>query len=580
MLFQKKHKIGDTIAKLRKEKGWTQNELADKLQVSDKAISKWESNKGDPSIEFLPALAELFGVTLDYLMTGKEVEEKIITMSKLELCAKKDDVNSYEKLCLSIDYKDENGKTIFDYIFKYESKNIFLKIFKSSDNYMNHYRENIAFLENFYYMRLLCNDMSIIRDFVRLEYEKSIIDNHLNAYKNYIAYNGSRYITIRRQIISDRIIELLLYGKNIDKYIRNTILSMYEDKDLKYYSPALSYPYIVLYAIKQKDWQLAKKLIDNALTFNKKNSEREVPEREVMEVYLGFIEYPKEVFDLLLNYMEFDLVKLVNETNKIYKEKYGNNSLYKGIYVIEDLNYQIEASKINHNERLTQKEKSLNLALHNDIIELDKLIAINDFDLYEKTIKKYPICECEKIYYDIKNSNYKTLFQFANLNNINYIINDLQKREMEKIESDFAFYVFDKQNNLEINKKYLDKYINKNEYFKLGLTTPNQPLKYRNVTKFPSEIFTLSKNYVFLEDVLNNDVRFIEKACKTATQQELDSALTKVQPNNFNAISILLNSGAKLHKTYYDDDYGCVDEIDEIGTEVLKQKIKNILGDK
>lgn len=43
MLFQKKHKIGDTIAKLRKEKGWTQNELADKLQVSDKAISKWES---------------------------------------------------------------------------------------------------------------------------------------------------------------------------------------------------------------------------------------------------------------------------------------------------------------------------------------------------------------------------------------------------------------------------------------------------------------------------------------------------------------------------------------------------------
>ncbi len=61
MLFQKKHKIGDTIAKLRKEKGWTQNELADKLQVIDKAISKRKSNKGDPSIEFLPALAELFG---------------------------------------------------------------------------------------------------------------------------------------------------------------------------------------------------------------------------------------------------------------------------------------------------------------------------------------------------------------------------------------------------------------------------------------------------------------------------------------------------------------------------------------
>ena len=77
-MFNKKHKIGDVISKLRKEKGWTQNELAEKLQVSDKAISKWESNKGDPSREFLPMLAELFGVTLDYLMTGKEQEEKII----------------------------------------------------------------------------------------------------------------------------------------------------------------------------------------------------------------------------------------------------------------------------------------------------------------------------------------------------------------------------------------------------------------------------------------------------------------------------------------------------------------------
>lgn len=71
------HKIGDCIAKFRKEKGWTQNDLADKLQVSNKAVSKWESNKGEPSIEFLPRLAELFGITLDCLMTGKEVKETI-----------------------------------------------------------------------------------------------------------------------------------------------------------------------------------------------------------------------------------------------------------------------------------------------------------------------------------------------------------------------------------------------------------------------------------------------------------------------------------------------------------------------
>ena len=57
-----KHSIGKTIACLRKEKGWTQVELAEKLNVSDKAISKWESEAGLPEISQLPIMAELFNV--------------------------------------------------------------------------------------------------------------------------------------------------------------------------------------------------------------------------------------------------------------------------------------------------------------------------------------------------------------------------------------------------------------------------------------------------------------------------------------------------------------------------------------
>ena len=82
--------IGKIISKLRKDKGLTQAQLAEKLNVSDKTISKWEQDSGSPSVEFFPALANLFNVTIDYLMTGKEPEERIITMSKIELCAEKD----------------------------------------------------------------------------------------------------------------------------------------------------------------------------------------------------------------------------------------------------------------------------------------------------------------------------------------------------------------------------------------------------------------------------------------------------------------------------------------------------------
>ena len=97
------HSIGKTIAELRKEKGWTQVELAEKLQVSDKAVSKWEKDDAFPSVEFFPLLAELFDVSIDYLMTGRAPQKEIVLMSKMELCAKNDDVSMLGSFRISSD---------------------------------------------------------------------------------------------------------------------------------------------------------------------------------------------------------------------------------------------------------------------------------------------------------------------------------------------------------------------------------------------------------------------------------------------------------------------------------------------
>lgn len=120
------HSIGKTIASLRKSMGWTQVELAEKLSVSDKAVSKWESEAGFPEISQLPAMASLFGVTIDYLMTGKTAEKEIITISKAELCAKNDDVALAEEV--KDLPNDENNKNIVDYILQYQSLNVFKKL--------------------------------------------------------------------------------------------------------------------------------------------------------------------------------------------------------------------------------------------------------------------------------------------------------------------------------------------------------------------------------------------------------------------------------------------------------------------
>jgi len=63
--------FGATITSLRKRHQLTQAELAAMISVSDKTISKWETGAGYPEITLLPKLASVFGVTVDYLLTGE-----------------------------------------------------------------------------------------------------------------------------------------------------------------------------------------------------------------------------------------------------------------------------------------------------------------------------------------------------------------------------------------------------------------------------------------------------------------------------------------------------------------------------
>ena len=60
--------FADKLIRLRKKNGWSQEELAEKLNVSRQAVSKWESAQTVPELEKLLQLSALFGVTTDYLL--------------------------------------------------------------------------------------------------------------------------------------------------------------------------------------------------------------------------------------------------------------------------------------------------------------------------------------------------------------------------------------------------------------------------------------------------------------------------------------------------------------------------------
>lgn len=67
-----KKTIGSFIAVLRKSKGMTQKELAEKLCVSDKAVSRWERDETAPDLTLIPVIADIFGVTSDEILRGEK----------------------------------------------------------------------------------------------------------------------------------------------------------------------------------------------------------------------------------------------------------------------------------------------------------------------------------------------------------------------------------------------------------------------------------------------------------------------------------------------------------------------------
>lgn len=74
--------IGDRISKYRKEKGLTQEELANMLGVSSQAVSKWENDASCPDVSLLPQLCKILGISTDELLTGDNDEVKLVPVEQ------------------------------------------------------------------------------------------------------------------------------------------------------------------------------------------------------------------------------------------------------------------------------------------------------------------------------------------------------------------------------------------------------------------------------------------------------------------------------------------------------------------
>lgn len=68
-------KIGEFLAKLRKEQGWTQEQLGERLGVTNKTVSRWEKGNYLPPVEMLQMMSQMYGLTINELLSGERLTQ-------------------------------------------------------------------------------------------------------------------------------------------------------------------------------------------------------------------------------------------------------------------------------------------------------------------------------------------------------------------------------------------------------------------------------------------------------------------------------------------------------------------------
>ncbi len=149
--------IGDRIKLKRKELGLTQLELGKKLNVTDRAVSKWEQNEGNPDMSIIAPLANALGVSLDYLIMGKDKEEKVVVKTPKEMLIETDDPKYLEKV---------NDLTFLD-IYNNKLINVFSYLVNNNMiiRYYNTMKVEKEYVSSILYMYLISNQIEKIKFF-------------------------------------------------------------------------------------------------------------------------------------------------------------------------------------------------------------------------------------------------------------------------------------------------------------------------------------------------------------------------------------------------------------------------------
>lgn len=478
--------LNERIKNLRKEKGWTQLQLAEKLNVTDKAVSKWEVGEANPDLTLIATIASLFGVSIDYLLTGKKEEEKISlddmdSEKRMHYLIKKDDADNFIKYgyLKSSNYGNRQSNSIYSgspirygqselkplniSIWKEILDSNANKIFgKCCDSLLEETKNDIS-------VAVLMTEIldAVIKkcvDLDRDDFLKALGTKYFRIGVNEGKRLGER-VTFHLPIVyKNKYEKLETFAMNKDtlayffekaadspkafKYLTELEIKTKNVQsqrgqygiDREYYTCTSLYNAIMLNAIKVGNYEL---IFEYLKAFKEEVNAFEM-QRDTYYIYsetfiynewsifARFIHFSKEIIDALIAKGKIDLVKEIMAHNKLIVDKLRNlRSSYtkdtSSIYVITEAEIDRLAS-LNRAD-LTEDEKFKLQAVRNHIIVPSVLRSSRNQKLVREILDNNYYHYYEFVYDSLVKKNVKELFKFCVDNNLDNMASSLMMGE-------------------------------------------------------------------------------------------------------------------------------------------------------
>ena len=457
--------IGDRIKKRRKELGLTQAELGEKLQVTDRAVSKWEQNEGNPDMSIIASLADVLGVSLDYLIMGKEVEtislEDMDAQKRLSLLIKKDDLENFKKFnyiqSTYIYGKQQTVRQNNGYSYNYTSINLNAWdeiITSKAKKILNYCLDDLMkktpkeiwitpivadFLDSFVKAMIDIDNSKVLKamgcQFFAVEGYGGYINGQIRTGKQPILIEPSDNLNDRQAYVLKKETWEYFFEKRKESPHCFDLISKIalkgipaHKKQMGYsneeYLVSFSHQPLVEYAIKYEVFDVIKDFkavceqeLEHLKTLNLNSIRYDSTYMAEMQYIRGrlFVFSRKTIEELLLK-NQIDLAKELNAYNeKVTKAiacyNHLSNGELKNIDVLTDAE-MVRFLKLHDNSISETEKREIQCIKEDGILVIGEALSVMDLELLRKILNKsyynpFEIaCEC------YKQSNYKKIFQY------------------------------------------------------------------------------------------------------------------------------------------------------------------------